>query len=206
MFLKASSGAGTDEIGFESSIPKVFSDWSADGRFMVFFQVLPKTGPDLWVRPMQGDRQPSVFLDSQFVELWPRFSPDGKWVTYQSDDSGRNEIYVRPFPGPGAPVTISVAGGNYPRWARNGTEIYFLALDGTLMATPVSIRNGVLEAGTPVALFKSRIVGRGQNVVGRRSQYDVAPDGRFLINIEAEDAATSPISLLLNWKPPAAVK
>ena len=119
-----------------------------------------------------------------------------------SDESGRDEIYVRPFPGPGGQWHVSTAGGTSPRWAPGGKELYFIAPDGTLMAAPIAVNGAAIEPGRPVALFHPPILGGGTDaVVG--TQYDVARDGRFLINTVLEDTATSPITLLQNWKPPA---
>ena len=132
-------------------------------------------------------------------------------MVYQSNQSGRDEIYVRPFAAPGAsngpdraPANraggqwqVSTAGGIHPRWRLDGKELFYLGPDGKMMAAPVTATGATFEAGTPVALFQTRIYGGGaQNGVGR--QYDVAPDGRFLINTVLDDAA-APITLLLNW-------
>ena len=128
------------------------------------------------------------------------FSPDGRWVAYQSDESGRYEIYVRAFPGPGGQWQISTAGGIQPRWRPGGRELYYIAPDGTLMAAPVGVNGATIEAGRPVALFRTRIVGVGD--IGLGTNYDVSRDGRFLINTVIDDAAVSPITILQNWTPP----
>src|SRR5262249_28015346 len=128
-------------------------------------------------------------------------SPDGHWVAYTSNESARYEIYVVPFPEPGVRKwRVSTAGGGHPRWRSDGKELYYIAPDGKLMAVPIAGSGSTFKPGTRVALFPTRIVGG----VARRGnmQYDVAPDGRFLINTSIEDAGL-PITLLLNWKPPA---
>lgn len=142
------------------------------------------------------------------------FSPDGRWVAYASNESGRYEIYVRPFVPPGtstglerAPANsgtgqwqVSTAGGIYPLWGSGGKELYYLAQDGQMMAAPIVVTGTTLEPGTPVELFQTRIVGGGtENGQGR--QYDVSRDGRFLINTVLDEAA-APITLLQNWRPP----
>jgi eukaryotic-like serine/threonine-protein kinase len=159
----------------------------------------PKTGTDLWVLG-EGTREPSVFLRTQANELWGQFSPDGRWVAYQSNETGRYEIYVRPFAGGGEPVPISTAGGVYPRWSRDGKELYYIAPDAKMMAVPIRATAATIEAAAPATLFQTRRVGGGSNAIGRGHQYDVARDGRFLINVEAESSAP-PLTLLLNWKP-----
>ncbi|HEY4563360.1 MAG TPA: hypothetical protein VIJ36_10295, partial [Thermoanaerobaculia bacterium] len=100
----------------------------------------------------------------------------------------------------GAPIPISTAGGVYPRWSRDGKELYFIAPDGKLMAVPIHATATMLDAGGPAPLFQTRRLGGGSNVIGRSHQYDVAADGRFLINVDVELSAT-PITLLLNWNP-----
>jgi serine/threonine-protein kinase len=107
---------------------------------------------------------------------------------------------VRPFPGPGGQYPISTAGGVYPRWSPDGKELYYIAPDARLMAVTISAKGSAFEASPPTALFQTRRAGGGSNIVGRGPQYDVTPDGHFLINTEA-GSGTAPITLLLNWKP-----
>jgi Tol biopolymer transport system component len=166
----------------------------------------PQTNGDLWVVPMAGDRTPSVFLKTPFTELWGAFSPDGRWVAYQSNESGRMEIYVRPFVPPGAAGTaagatggqwqVSTAGGTFPVWRPDGKELYYINPANAMMAAPVTVAGSTLAPGAPVVLFPTRISADAQQ--GR--QYDVAPDGRFLINTVLDAAATPPITLLQNWQ------
>jgi serine/threonine protein kinase/Tol biopolymer transport system component len=196
-----SSVVGDDaEVLFESAETKIPCDWSPDGQHLIYYVPDPKTGTDLWVLPLEGSRVPFVFLQTEANELWGQFSPDGRWLAYQSNETGRFEIYVRPFRQPGGQVAISTAGGVYPRWSRDGKELYYVAPDARMMAVPIRTTRTMLEAGVPAALFQTRKVGGGLNVISRSHQYDVAPDGRFLINIEAESRQT-PITLLMNWKP-----
>ena len=133
------------------------------------------------VLPLTGDRTPFPFLSTPFNELEGVFSPDGNWVAYQSNESGRFEVYVRPFPGPGGQSVVSTGGGNSPRWRPDGKELYYLAPDARLMAATVVTQGATLTPGTPEALFQTHIT-QGTN----RQQYDVARDGRFLINTELE--------------------
>ncbi len=198
--VSPSTGAGEQEILREFSRTTVLSDWSQDGRFILYFSPDPKTGTDLWVLPIDT-RTPRLFLATTANELWGQFSPDGRWIAYQSNETGRFEIYVRPFPGPGGPIPISTAGGIYTRWSRDGNELYYVAPDATMMAVRVRRTPTTLSADAPVALFKTRRVGGGVNVILYGHQYDVAPDGRFLINVEPE-SNLRPITLVMNWKPP----
>jgi dipeptidyl aminopeptidase/acylaminoacyl peptidase len=213
IFEKPSTGGNAQQL-LQSSGANVITDWSLDGRYVLYFQPDPNTGTDLWV--LTVGQKPALFLRTPFTEAWGRFSPDGRWVAYQSDESGtRNEIYVKPFR-PDALVSesatgsssasagqqVSTEGGISPRWSRDGKELYYVAPGGMLMAAPITAKGATLVVGTPVALFHSRIVGGGSTGgVGIRQQYDVASDGRFLVNVSLEDSTASPITLLLNWKP-----
>ena len=197
--MKSSSDDADEEVLFASPEVKVPCDWSPDGRFLMYYIPDPKTASDLWVLPLDT-RVPSVFLKTQASENWGQFSPDGRWVAYQSNETGRYEIYVRPFRGPGGATPISTAGGVYPRWSRDGRELYYIAPDAKMMAVVVPATQTTIEAGVPTPLFQTRRVGGGVNVIGRGHQYDVTRDGRFLINVEAESGAP-PLTLLMNWKP-----
>ena len=197
LYQKLTSGAGVEERLVASDQIKVPTSWSADGRFLLYLSIDPQTNADLWVVPMVGDRTPSVFLKTPFREAYGAFSPDGRWVAYQSNESGRTEIYVRPFVPPGAAGTaagaaggqwqVSTAGGIFPVWRPDGKELYYLNPAGAMMAAPITVTGATLEPGAPVVLFPTRIVGGGVDAQQGR-QYDVAPDGRFLINTELDSA------------------
>jgi eukaryotic-like serine/threonine-protein kinase len=201
LYQKLSSGAGSEELLVESAQDKFANDWSADGRFILYQSLDPQTSLDLWVLPLQGDRKPFVYLKTNFDERLGQFSPDGRWVAYQSNESGRFEIYVRPFPGPGGQWQISTAGGITARWGAGGKEVEYIGPDGTLMAAPIAVNGATIEPGRPVALFRTRIVGGGTDI-NFGANYDIARDGRILINTVLDDAA-SPITLLMNWRPDA---
>ncbi len=207
LYQKLTSGAGVEERLVASDQGKAPSSWSADGRFLLYHSIDPQTNADLWVVPMVGDRTPSVFLKTPFREVWGVFSPDGRWVAYQSNESGRDEIYVRPFGPPGAArgpaggqVQVSTAGGVFPAWRPDGKELYYLNPAGEMMAAPVTVSGHTLEPGAPVRLFPTRIYGGGVDTQQSR-QYDVASDGRFLINTVLDPTAITPITLIQNWNP-----
>ena len=172
-------------------------DWSKDGRFLRYFELDPKTARDLWALEMTAnERKPRVVVNTPFEERNGQFSSDGRWVAYETNESGRFEIVVQPFPAPSGKWQVSTGGGTQPRWRADGKELYFIAPDGKLMAAPVTASALTFEAGTPVALFPTRIA----PVVGTfRHQYAVSRDGRFLINQAAEESTTTPITLILNW-------
>jgi eukaryotic-like serine/threonine-protein kinase len=208
LYQKGASGAGVDERLLDSDQSKVPTSWSADGRFLLYESIDPQTNADLWIVPIVGDHTPSVFLKTAFREAKPAFSPDGRWVAYHSNKSGRNEIYVRPFvppASPGAPIEtaseqqVSIAGGIHTVWRHDGKELYYLNPAGAMMAVLINVTGTTLQPGAPVVLFPTRILGGGVDAQHGR-QYDVAPDGRFLINTVL-DSAPAPITLLMNWNP-----
>jgi Tol biopolymer transport system component len=205
IYQKLAGGAGAEERLVPADELAVGASWSPDGRFLLYINNDQQTNTDLWVLPMAGDRTSSVFLKTPFAERWGTFSPDGQWVAYHSNESGQHEIYLRPFVPPGAAgqaagqQQASTAGGVYPVWRRDGRELYYLNPEGAMMAVPITVTGATLRPGAPNVLFPTRILGGGVDR-GLGPQYDVAPDGRFLINTELDDAA-APITLLMNWNP-----
>ena len=209
IFRKAASGAGAEEQLATSDQLKSPSSASADGRFLLYISIDPQTNADVWVVPMTGDRKPSVIAKTPFREVWPMFSPDGRWMVYQSNESGRPEIYVRAFVAPGetgAKATggqwqVSTSGGIMPAWRSDGRELYYVDPTGAMMAAPITVTPSAIEPGAPVKLFPTRVFSGGVDAQ-QGPQYSVAPDGRFLINTEL-DVADPPITLLMNWNPDA---
>jgi hypothetical protein len=178
------------------------TDWSPDGRFLLYTTGDPKTGSDIWALPLDGDRKPFLVVQTNFNEREGQFSPDGKWIAYESNESGRYEIYVQPFPGPGGKVQVSASGGAQVRWRRDGKELFYIALDNRLMAVPIQLASNAQTIGTGAAssLFVTRVGGAVSFPF--KQQYDVSPDGqRFLMNTVTDEAA-APITVILNWKPP----
>ena len=109
-------------------------DWSRDGRFVLYAEASPTQGLDLWGLPLDAQRKPFEVVRTDFNETMAQFSPDGKWIAYQSDKTGRDEIYLRPFPGPGPDTAVSIDGGAQVRWNANGRELLYVAADDRLMA------------------------------------------------------------------------
>jgi Tol biopolymer transport system component len=171
------------------------TDWSSDGKFILYHTTShTRTSYGLMLFQV-SDRKPAVFTNSTFVEMQGRFSPDGRWVAYASNESGRLEIYVQPFPRSAGKWRVSTGGGMEPRWRRDGKELYYLAPDGALMTVPANATS-TFQSGTPRRLFQTRVPFLGSPY---RSNYEVAGDGRFLVNTLVEGAASSPISVVLNW-------
>jgi len=179
------------------------TDWSSDGRYLLITAEGARRSLDIWALPMQGDRKPFPVLQSaQFAEQSGQFSPDGRWLAYLSNESGRNEIYLRPFPGPGTRVVVSVEGGSQARWRRDGKELFYVARSGDLMAVPVRLpeADGVPEVGTPARLFTPPL-GSAMQLGDARHQYVVSADGRRFLVATLTPSPPAPISLILNWKP-----
>jgi eukaryotic-like serine/threonine-protein kinase len=185
-----------------ASHPVVANDWSRDEHFLLYEDRDPKTNWDLWVLPdpagSPGARKPSVFLNSMFSEADGKFSPDGRFVAYVSDESGRTEVYVSTFPDPkGGRWAISSGGGFQPRWRSDGRELLYFRPDGTLMSVDVTL-NPSFKAGAPRALFQAPIIAGGGQTSTHR--WDMTPDGkRFLINTVPGDAS-APLTVVLNWQ------
>ena len=202
LFQKSSDTDSAETALIESPRAKVPVDSSSDGRFLLYTVGEMETLQDLWVMPFDGDRKPSPIAVTRFDERQGQFSPNGRWVAYQSNETGQLEIYARPFRGPGHAERISAAGGASPRWSANGRELFYLTADGRLMSSPVNTDGSSLDPGTPTALFQPRIAGGafGNTAGTLRQQYDVAADGRFLMNVTTEETSP-PIIVILNWKP-----
>jgi eukaryotic-like serine/threonine-protein kinase len=203
LYRKATNGEDGEELLLSAPSFKSATDWSRDGRFILFRMTSPETGYDLWVLPIGGDNKPIPIVRTNAEERDGQFSPDGKWIAYQSNESGRFEIYLQAFPGPGTKSRISTNGGAQVRWRQDSRELFYVALDGQMMAVPIRLDSNsqAVEAGAPTALFHTRGVGGAVRGVNRQ-QYVVSPDGqRFLINALSEESVVAPITLILNWKP-----
>jgi Tol biopolymer transport system component len=198
IYIKAINGAAAPQVLVKSSTTKHSNDWSRDGRYIVYDDHNPTAKQDLYVVPVNGDRKPVALVATSADETEGAFSPDGRWVAYSSDESGRRDVYVRDFDSTQNPPTgktkvlISTAGGLKPRWDPKGNELYYSALDGTMMSVSVNATPTMFDPGVPQPLFKTRTTGF--------FPYDVAPDGRFLVNTVSDSAAAqSIIRVILNW-------
>jgi eukaryotic-like serine/threonine-protein kinase len=202
LYQKSADTAASEELLLMTAQIKVPTDWSRDGRFLLYRSLDPQMGYDLWALPMNGEPKPFTVVQTAFDETDGQFAPDGKWIAYQSNESGRFEVYVQSFPGPGRRFQMSTTGGAQVRWRHDGKELFYIALDGRLMAVPIQFGpNEAIEIGPPVPLFATHVGGALQ--IPNTQQYMVSPDGqRFLMNTTSDEAA-APITVLLNWKPPA---
>nr|MDP9361650.1 protein kinase [Acidobacteriota bacterium] len=195
IYVKRASGTGDDELVYATSLFKVTNDWSPDGKTLLFQELASSgTGWDLWTWSF-ADHKAQVFLRTPFTEALGRFSPDGHWVAYQSNESGKNQVYVVPFSGSAGKWQISTEGGYHVRWSRDGKQLFYLTPDYKLVAVDVSARGEEFVAGIPRVLFQTNI---------RRTpgpQWDVSPDGkRFLINTVVQQTEAAPLTLVHNWE------
>jgi dipeptidyl aminopeptidase/acylaminoacyl peptidase len=194
LYVKASNGAGTEDVLLQSRYKKVPTSWSRDGRFLLFYGPSddPKKPDSLWVLPL-GSLKPSLLLNTEFNQRGAQFSPDGRYISYVSNESGRDEIYVRPFD----PATLSAAGsqwlvskggGGQARWRGDGKELLYESTDGNITSVEIAI-TPLFHAGEPKPLFKSN---GGRN-------WDVTSDGqKFLIPVPVQTGSAS-YRVVLNW-------
>jgi Tol biopolymer transport system component len=199
LYKKSSSG-GKEELFCESPLRKFPMDWSPDGRHFLYVDSNPKTFLDIWVKPLFGDGKPFEFEKTSYEEGDAQFSPDGRWVAYQSNQSGTFEIWVKAFPDTGYKQQITDGGGIEARWNGNGKELFYIARDGKMMAIPIQAGGQSLQKGSPIALFQTRIVQGGDPSVHPKQQYAVTRDGqRFLINTIVDESTARPITIVTNW-------
>jgi serine/threonine protein kinase/Tol biopolymer transport system component len=196
IYQKLSSGAGDDELLLKSSSKKLTTNWSSDGRFILYTEEdHPETKADLWVLPLLGARKPEPYLRPPSNEYEGAFSPNGRWVAYMSDETGVLRIHVQSFPASGGQWQISPGVGRYVQWRQDGKELYYLSGDGKLMAVEVKT-DATFEVGVSRALFDLRT----EAGVGSRRPYAVARDGqRFLVNMPVDESNATPITVVLNW-------
>jgi Tol biopolymer transport system component len=193
LYVRSLAGSGVEELILESDQDKILSDWSSDGRYLLFEVRDPKTQSDVWALPLTGDRKPFSLLQTSYKEMEAVLSPDGRWIAYNSDESGRAEVYVAPFPGPGRKWQVSTSGGTLPRWSGTGREIFFYGTGERLMTVEVSASGDSFQVGRTQPLFEIRAQRPG-------NAYDVTPDGRrFLVNTASETQNSAPMTLVVNW-------
>jgi len=195
IYSQRADGGGELQALTTSEHTIVPMSWSPDGQVLVFVEVNPATGFDLWVLPL-NERKPRLFLQTPFNESAPRFSPDGHWLAYVSNESGRYEIYVQPYPGPGGKLQISTDGGIEPVWNPMGRELFYRSGNKMMVVDVASQTN--FAASKPRVLFEGRFL----PTPATSPNYDVSPDGqRFLMIKEAgsEQEGPTQINVVFNW-------
>jgi len=199
LYLKSAAGTTAEEPLLESDQEKAATDWSRDGRFLFFNSGEPNRTDDVWAIPLEGDRKPFPVVTGSFLEQQGQLSPDGRWIAYESTESGRDEIYVQSFHTGSSPAggkwQVSTAGGIEPMWRRDGKELFYRAADNKLMAVEVKPVGTAFEAGIPQPLFEMRV-----DAATRRSTYLPAANGqRFLVVQLLEQATSAPLTVAVNW-------
>jgi Tol biopolymer transport system component len=195
------AGNGKETALVESTQTKGLAGWSPDGRFLLFTEKDEKTGSKLWALPLAGQAHPQLAVHRDGEQFTGSVSSDNQWLVYESNDSGRPEIYVQRFSEPGERSQISLDGGGDPRWRADGKEIFYVSPDGTLMAVTVSVAAGgkQITPSKPTPLFQTSSLSFGR---GKEHGYAVSRDGqRFLLSVPIEKTAP-PITILLNWTTP----
>ncbi len=192
LFWRTADGSSGEERLTTSEYDQRPESWSPDGEVLAFTETHPTTGQDIWVLSLEGERKPQPWLQTRFGERNAQISPDGRWLAYHSNESGRLEVYVQPFPGPGGKRQVSALGGSEPRWARNGGELFYRD-DNKMMVVGVTT-TPTFTASNPRLLFEGRFIEGAKT-------YDVAPDGqRFLVVRPSEqEINATQINVVLNW-------
>jgi eukaryotic-like serine/threonine-protein kinase len=177
LFQAAARSLEPHTVLMQDSIAKWPVSWSRDGRFLLYVTTSRTTSNDIWVLPLTGDRKPYPYLQTEASENWAAFSPDGQWVAYSSTETGTIEVYVSPFPWNGKRFRVSADGGSQARWRRNGSEIFYLAPDRTVVAASVTIKGNEFTLNGYDPLFEIR------HPYGAYHAFDVTEDAkRFLVN------------------------
>ena len=167
------------------------SDWSPDGALLCVTRTDTLGSADIVFVSTSGNHEVHVFLDSPFNESNGVFSPDGRWLAYESNETGQSEIYIRPLPGPGNAVKVSDSGGTSPVWSSDGREIYYVSGNNQTMSARVTAGRSNIEVTSTAVLFTRTAL---------MSEYDVFPDNkRFLVNRTIEPTETDPVTLVINW-------
>jgi serine/threonine protein kinase/Tol biopolymer transport system component len=210
IYWKDASGAGPDELLLKTEDPTNLSDWSRDGRFLIYSMMSAKSDSDIWVLPLGDDRKPFPFLRTDAGEGIGRLSPDGRWMAYVSNETGRNQVYVQPFPATGGKWQISPNGGTQPRWRADGKELYYLG-PGTrpqhlsMMAVSMAATGTILRPSIPSLLFETTFsgalaIGGGMNPGLITQSYAVSNDGqRFFVLSLVPTEARPEIKVIVNW-------
>ena len=199
LYWKRVDGSGPEEILAEKEYNQVPFSCSADGTLAYHEIKHPTTGIDIWVLSLEGDRQPRPFLRTKSTEAQPTFSPDGRWLSYVSDESGRWEVNVRPYPGPGPVTQISTEGGWEPLWSPDGREIYYRLSGGDqVMAVSFVPGEPSPQVGKPRLLFEGLFLA---NPFPHGRMYDLSPDGERFLMIQENELPPPPTqyNIVLNW-------
>ena len=198
LYLRDSKGTGNDELLFQSKDACLSDDWSPNGQYIVFSQVDPKTKYDLWILRLGQQKSAFPFLQTEANESQARFSPDGNWIAYCSDESGQPEVYVQPVAKEGGKWQISTSGGMNPKWSRDGKELFYLSLDNQIMSSEVKI-GSVFEATVSKPLFAIHPYTTQRIGSQSYSAFEPGPDGRRIAVHSSLSSSPPNITVVLNW-------
>jgi eukaryotic-like serine/threonine-protein kinase len=199
IYQKSLNGASPEEPLFSSPELKYNPQWSPDGQSIIYSQLNPKTNLDLNLLSLSGEKKSTSFIQSHSIEGQPRFSPNGKWIAYISNETSQFEVYVESFPATGAKVAISIGGGSQPQWRGDGRELYYYAPDRKMMAVEVNGDGPTFKVGEARPLFEIRVVAIDQSFPGN-GYYTVTHDGkRFLVSSLPEAPERQQINVIVNW-------
>ena len=190
VYVTPASGGGQAELLWQSSQMVTLTQWSSDGRLLLYSETSPRARSDVWALPVTGDKKPQPLVQGPSDQSQGRVSPDGRWIAYVSDESGRDEVYVQNFPSSGAKWMISTGGGTLPQWRGDGGELFFVSPEGQLTAVEVETREAALQIGTPRPLFTMRGV----------IEYDVRDGQRFLVRSAVREPGDDQLQVVLNWR------
>ncbi len=196
LYVKDAAGSGPAQELLQTEGGALPCDWSRDGHWLAFHKAGKDSGLDVWVLAMDGPDKGKAtpFVQGRFTEGLPSFSPDSHWIVYMSDESGRFEVYVKPFPGPGGKWQVSTDGGKEPQWSADGTQIRYISDAGALVSVPVTT-GATFTAGKPHDLFPVRL----QPII-IRNRWLASHDGQRFLLLEPEGTSRSlPITVVLNW-------
>jgi serine/threonine-protein kinase len=178
-------------------------DWSPDGSALAIYKATAETGRDLYILPLGGDAEPEEFLSTPFEDRGVSFSPNGQWLVYVSAEAGQDEIYVRPYPGPGGEVIVSTGGGQEAVWGPGGTELFYRNGDEVMVVNVQT--EGAFSATAPKLLFDGNFALDNAVGGGGNPNYDIAPDGESFVMVVADDPGQGanpidvPITVVINW-------
>jgi serine/threonine protein kinase/Tol biopolymer transport system component len=199
LYKKGSGGTTNDELLLKTPNNKTPVGWSADGKYILYDETDPKTKGDLWVLPLTGDRKPTKMIGSSFNEVSGSLSPDGRWIAYNSDETGQGETYVQTFPPSTRKWKVSTMGGARSiGWRHDSKALFYASGGGAIMAVDVTVKNGEFSSSTPRVFFQRPPIGFNPS----RNNFDVSPDGRLLV-LSGQGSTIpgqTPIVVVLNWK------
>ncbi len=196
IYVKSANGAGAATQLLKENTNDVPKSWSSDGRYLAFLRADPKpnASQNIWILPLFGDRKPFPFVTNSFIQDDPAFSPDGRWLAYASDDSGRQEIYIAPFPKANGKWQVSAQGGMVPTWRRDGQDLFYLDPEQKMMAVDIHENGDSIEIGSAHVLFQTN----PPSLVNR--PYDATADGKkFIVLTQSDQTSAVPLTLVTNW-------